>query len=44
VEFIHGREGKETLKKYMEQQGYQVVKTITHWNMLANDFIFKKIS
>lgn len=42
VEFIHGKEGKEEIKLYMEKQGYRVFKEVTDPNWLANDFIFYK--
>ena len=40
VEFIHGREGKDTLRSYMENRGYWVYKEVTHPRSLANDYIF----
>ena len=43
VEFIHGKEGKEQIRQYMESQGYEVVKEVTDPNWLANDFIFNKL-
>lgn len=43
VEFIHDKEGKDQIKEYMTQQGYEVVKEVTDPNWLANDFIFNKI-
>lgn len=42
VEFIHGKDGKEVLRNYMENLGYVVDSEVTHPNWLANDFIFKK--
>lgn len=42
VEFIHGGEGKDTIRKYMEGLGYQVFSEVTHPGWLANDFIFVK--
>ncbi|XP_045107887.1 uncharacterized protein LOC123502728 isoform X1 [Portunus trituberculatus] len=42
VEFIHGGEGKDALKKYMEGLGYRVFSEVTHPGWLANDFIFAK--
>ncbi|KAK4328384.1 hypothetical protein Pmani_001212 [Petrolisthes manimaculis] len=42
VEFIHGVEGKEALKKYVMDQGYKVYSEVTNKGGLANDFIFYK--
>jgi len=42
VEFVHGKKGKETLKKFMEGKGYTVDSEITHEKGWANDYIFKK--
>lgn len=44
VEFIHGKEGKEKIREYMADQGYEVVEEVTDPNWLANDFIFNKRS
>ena len=43
VEFIHDKEGKDQIKQYMTEQGYEVIKEVTDPNWLANDFIFNKI-
>ena len=40
VEFIHGKEGKDTLRKYMEERNYWVYKEFSRSNGWANDFIF----
>ncbi|XP_076050463.1 protein Star-like [Oratosquilla oratoria] len=42
VEFIHGKEGKDTLKEYMATKGYSVYSEVTNPHYLANDFIFVK--
>ncbi|KAK8728992.1 hypothetical protein OTU49_017468 [Cherax quadricarinatus] len=42
VEFIHGVEGKDVLRKYMLSQGYRIYSEVTHPGWLANDFIFIK--
>jgi len=42
VEFIHGKEGKEKIREFMAEKGYEVVKEVTDPNWLANDFIFNK--
>ncbi|XP_042870470.1 protein Star-like [Penaeus japonicus] len=42
VEFIHDREGKDAIKKYMDGNGYNVYSEVTHPGSLANDFIFVK--
>ncbi|KAK8378923.1 hypothetical protein O3P69_009571 [Scylla paramamosain] len=42
VEFIHGGEGKDALRRYMEGRGYRVFSEVTHPGWLANDFIFAK--
>ncbi|KAK3870475.1 hypothetical protein Pcinc_024301 [Petrolisthes cinctipes] len=42
VEFIHGAEGKEALKKYVMDQGYKVYSEVTHKGGYANDYIFYK--
>ncbi|XP_071549739.1 uncharacterized protein [Panulirus ornatus] len=42
VEFIHVGEGKGSLRKYMENQGYIVFTEVTHPGGLANDYIFVK--
>ena len=44
MEFIHGKEGKQTLRRYMESQGYWMYREVTHPGGLANDFIFVKSS
>ncbi|KAJ9583010.1 hypothetical protein L9F63_022626, partial [Diploptera punctata] len=44
VEFIHGVEGKDTLQKFVENQGYVLHSEVRHENNLANDFIFIKSS
>lgn len=43
VEFIHDKEGKDQIKEFMSNLGYEVVKEVTDPNWLANDFIFNKI-
>lgn len=43
VEFIHDEEGKDQIREYMMNQGYEVVKEVTDPNWLANDFIFNKV-
>jgi hypothetical protein len=40
VEFFHVEQGKTELSDFMTARGYVNVKTITHPNNLANDFIF----
>ncbi|XP_047492557.1 uncharacterized protein LOC125041567 isoform X2 [Penaeus chinensis] len=42
VEFIHDHEGKEAIQTYMLSKGYYVHSEVTHYNWLANDFIFVK--
>ncbi|XP_045607488.1 protein Star [Procambarus clarkii] len=42
VEFIHGGEGKDAIRKYVESQGYNLYTEVTHPGWLANDFIFVK--
>lgn len=42
VEFIHDREGKQAVRRYMEKKGYTVFSEVTHPGGLANDFIFVK--
>ncbi|KAG0717557.1 Protein Star [Chionoecetes opilio] len=42
VEFIHGVEGKEALRHYMEKLGYRMYSEVTHPGGLANDYIFVK--
>jgi len=42
VEFIHGKEGKEKIREFMAEKGYDVVEEVTDPNWLANDFIFNK--
>ena len=44
VEFIHDKEGKDQIKEFMSNLGYEVVKEVTDPNWLANDFIFNKIN
>lgn len=44
VEFIHGAQGKEVLRSYMEGKGYWVYKEVSKSNGWANDFIFVKSS
>jgi hypothetical protein len=44
VEFIHGKEGKEEIRKFMDKQGYVVHSEVVHPEYLANDFIFVKKS
>jgi hypothetical protein len=44
VEFVHGKEGKETLRKFVEQQGYVLHNVVRHNHNHANDFIFVKSS
>ncbi|XP_037077368.1 uncharacterized protein LOC119098518 [Pollicipes pollicipes] len=42
VEFRHVPEGKEAIRTLMESKGYEVNSEITHFDDLANDFIFQK--
>jgi len=42
VEFVHNKEGKETIKEYMLSKGYVVSTEVNHPRKLANDFIFVK--
>ena len=44
VEFVHVKEGKMALRKFVEQQGYVLHSEVTHKDNLANDFIFVKSS
>jgi len=44
VEFLHVKEGKNALRKFVEQQGYVFHSEVTHKDNLANDFIFVKSS
>jgi hypothetical protein len=44
VEFVHVKEGKDALRKFVEQQGYECYSEVTHKDNLANDFIFVKSS
>jgi hypothetical protein len=44
VEFLHVKEGKTALRKFVEQQGYVLHSEVTHMDNLANDFIFVKSS
>jgi hypothetical protein len=44
VEFLHVKEGKNALRKFVEQQGYVFHSEVVHENNLANDFIFVKSS
>jgi hypothetical protein len=44
VEFVHVKEGKMALRKFVEQQGYVFHSEVTHKDNLANDFIFVKSS
>ena len=38
------KEGKNALRKFVEQQGYVFHSEVIHTNNLANDFIFVKSS
>jgi hypothetical protein len=42
VEFVHVKEGKNALRKFVEQQGYVFHSEVIHKDNLANDFIFIK--
>jgi hypothetical protein len=44
VEFVHVKEGKDALRKFVEQQGYVFHSEVIHKDNLANDFIFVKSS
>lgn len=44
VEFVHVKEGKNALRKFVEQQGYVFHSEVVHEDNLANDFIFVKSS
>jgi len=44
VEFRHVPEGKAAIRRLMEARGYAVYAEITHYDDLANDFIFMKRS
>jgi hypothetical protein len=44
VEFVHVKEGKNTLRRFVERQGYVLHSEVIHENNLANDFIFVKSS
>lgn len=44
VEFVHVKEGKNAVRKFIEQQGYVVHSEVIHKDNLANDFIFVKSS
>lgn len=44
VEFVHVKEGKNAVRKFVEQQGYVVHSEVIHKDNLANDFIFVKSS
>lgn len=42
VEWTHVKEGKEEIRKYMENKGYTVFSEVTNDQLLANDYIFVK--
>jgi hypothetical protein len=44
VEFVHVKEGKNVLRKFVERKGYVLHSEVVHENNLANDFIFVKSS
>jgi hypothetical protein len=44
VEFVHVKEGKNTLRRFVERQGYVLHSEVIHEDNLANDFIFVKSS
>jgi len=44
VEFVHVKEGKKAVRKFVEQQGYVFHSEVVHKDNLANDFIFVKSS
>ena len=43
VEFVHLRQGRAALKKYVESLGYETVTKVTKGGS-ANDYVFKKKS
>ncbi|PNF23080.1 hypothetical protein B7P43_G09128 [Cryptotermes secundus] len=44
VEFVHVKEGKNVLRKFVERKGYVLHSEVIRENNLANDFIFVKSS
>jgi hypothetical protein len=42
VEYVHVKEGKDVLRKFVESRGYVLHSEVIHENNFANDFIFVK--
>ena len=42
MEYIHGNESRETMRRFMEDKGYIVYAEVTNPQGLANDYIFAK--
>uniref|UniRef100_A0A1B6CJ41 Methyltransferase FkbM domain-containing protein n=1 Tax=Clastoptera arizonana TaxID=38151 RepID=A0A1B6CJ41_9HEMI len=42
VEFIHVKEGRDSISEFMKSKGYRIDSEVTHPNWLANDYIFVK--